>query len=142
VAIVVFDSSALVKLLVDEEGSDVAAQLWDGADAVVCSQLAHVEVCAALAAAERDHRLAPAHAATALRDWESLWKGVRTVDLGESIAREAGHLTGQYALRGADAVHLATVAAVGVDDAYFAVWDLRLRESAAALGAHVVPHSL
>jgi uncharacterized protein len=141
-AIVVFDSSAIVKLLVDEDGSDVAAQLWDGADAVVCSQLAHVEVCAALAAAQRDHRLAPRQAATALRDWESLWAGVRSVDLGESIARVAGHLAGEHALRGADAVHLATVAAVGFDDAYFAVWDSRLREGASALGAHVVPQSL
>ena len=29
-AVVYFDSSALVKLVVEERGSDVAAQLWDG----------------------------------------------------------------------------------------------------------------
>ena len=28
--LVYFDSSALVKLVVDEDGSDLAAELWDG----------------------------------------------------------------------------------------------------------------
>ena len=31
--IVYFDSSALVKLVVEKTGSDLAAQLWDGCDA-------------------------------------------------------------------------------------------------------------
>ena len=35
-----FDSSALVKLVIEEDGSDDAARLWDGADAVVTSELA------------------------------------------------------------------------------------------------------
>ena len=32
--IVYFDSSAFIKLLVDEDGSDLAALLWDGCDAI------------------------------------------------------------------------------------------------------------
>ncbi|MCY4493642.1 MAG: type II toxin-antitoxin system VapC family toxin [Acidimicrobiaceae bacterium] len=56
-AIVYFDSSALVKLLVEESGSDVAAALWDGCDAAVSSRLSYLEVCAALAAAGRNHDL-------------------------------------------------------------------------------------
>ena len=39
-AIVYFDSSALVKLVVDEDGSDLAAELWDGCDAALSSRLA------------------------------------------------------------------------------------------------------
>ena len=38
--IVYFDSSAFVKLLVEEAGSELAAQLWDGCDAAVSSRLA------------------------------------------------------------------------------------------------------
>ncbi|HEX7463112.1 MAG TPA: hypothetical protein VF317_13165 [Dermatophilaceae bacterium] len=49
-----FDSSAFVKLVVEEEGSDLAAALWDGRDAAVSSRLAYPEVRAALAAAARD----------------------------------------------------------------------------------------
>lgn len=54
---VCFDSSALVKLLVEEDGSDVAADLWDGCDLAVASRLAQVEVPAALAAAHRWRRM-------------------------------------------------------------------------------------
>jgi predicted nucleic acid-binding protein len=40
-SIVYFDSSAFVKLIVDEDGSELAAALWDGADAAVSSRLAY-----------------------------------------------------------------------------------------------------
>ena len=56
-AIVYFDSSALVKLLVEEDGTDLVAQLWDGCDAALSSRLAYPEVRAALAAAYRNHTL-------------------------------------------------------------------------------------
>ena len=53
-AVVYFDSSAFVKLLVSEAGSDVAKEVWNGCDAAVSSRLAFPEVCAALAAAARN----------------------------------------------------------------------------------------
>ncbi|CAN5281916.1 hypothetical protein BH20ACT5_BH20ACT5_10470 [soil metagenome] len=56
-SIVYFDSSAFVKLLVQEDGSDLAATLWDGCDAAVSSRLAYPEVAAALAVAGRAGRL-------------------------------------------------------------------------------------
>ena len=52
-----FDSSALVKLVIEEPGSDDAAALWDVADVLVSSRVAHPEVRAALAAAHRAGRL-------------------------------------------------------------------------------------
>ena len=39
-ALVYFDSSALVKLMLDEPGSDLAAELWNGCDAALSSRLA------------------------------------------------------------------------------------------------------
>ncbi len=56
-ALVYFDSSALVKLVVEEAGSSLVAQLWDGCDAALASRLAYPEVRAALAAAARNHDL-------------------------------------------------------------------------------------
>jgi len=44
VALVYFDSSALVKLMLDEPGSDLAAELWNGCDAALSSRLAYPEV--------------------------------------------------------------------------------------------------
>jgi hypothetical protein len=45
-----FRLSALVKLVLDEAGSDVAAQLWNACDAAVSSRPAYPEVCEPIAA--------------------------------------------------------------------------------------------
>jgi predicted nucleic acid-binding protein len=52
-----FDSSAFVKLVVEEASSDLVANLWDGCHAALSSRLAYPEVRAALAAADRNHDL-------------------------------------------------------------------------------------
>lgn len=135
--LVYFDSSAFVKLLVEEDGSDVAALLWDGCDVAVSSRLAYPEVRAALAAAGRDHRLGTADQGRAESDWEDYWKSTRAVELTESVAAHAGKLAGDHALRGADAVHLASLLAVGADNTLFAVWDERLRAGADSVGVQI-----
>ncbi|MGI8781363.1 MAG: type II toxin-antitoxin system VapC family toxin [Solirubrobacteraceae bacterium] len=138
-AIVYFDSSAFVKLVVEEDGSDLAAVLWDGCDAAVASRLAYPEVRAALAAAERAHRLDPAARRRAEAAWEDYWAATRPVELTEPVAAQAGRLAGQHALRGADAVHLASLLAVGTAATMFAVWDERLRARARVAGVQVAP---
>lgn len=137
--IVYFDSSAFVKLVVEEEGSDLAAALWDGSDAAVSSRLAYPEVRAALAAAGRANRLEPAERRRAEAAWEHYWAATRTVELTAAVTAHAGRLAGQHALRGADAVHLASLLAVGVAETLFAVWDRRLRTGAQAAGARLAP---
>jgi predicted nucleic acid-binding protein len=137
VAIAYFDSSALVKLIVDEEGSDLAAELWDRCDAAVASRLAYPEVCAAIAAAARDHRLDEARRAAAIGTWERYWSAVRALDLSSAVAEDAGKLAADHALRGADAVHLASVLTLG-SDVVMAVWDGRLATGARRLGLTVV----
>jgi predicted nucleic acid-binding protein len=141
VAIVYFDSSAFVKLVVAEDGSELAADLWDGCDAAVSSRIAYPEVRAALAAARRARRLTSTELRRAETSWERFWVATRAVELTEAVAADAGRLAGEYALRGADAVHLSSLLAVGVDDALFAVWDQRLRTGARATGARVVPRA-
>lgn len=138
-ALVYFDSGALVKLLVEEEGSDLAAALWDGCDAAVSSRLAYPEVRASLAAAGRAHRLSAPDLARAGTAWERYWAAIRVVELSEQVSWRAGELTGRYALRGADAVHLASLMAFGVEHAVLAAWDQRLRAGAQAAGAQLAP---
>jgi uncharacterized protein len=137
--IVYFDSSAFVKLLVDEPGSDVAAALWDGCDAAVSSRLAYPEVRAALSAAHRAKRLTIAALRRAESAWDEFWAATRPVELSEEIARAAGALAGERTIGGAGAVHLASLLALGTDDALFAVWDERLRSGARATAFRVVP---
>lgn len=139
---VYFDSSALVKLLVEEAGSDVAAQLWDGCDAALSSRLAYPEVRAALAAAGRNHDLEEDDLESAERVWEEYWAGTRPVELTQAVAGRAGELARLHALRGADAVHLASALAIGDADLVVAVWDGRLHSGVRAVGLGVAPISL
>lgn len=138
-AVVYFDSSAFLKLLVEEEGSDLAAALWDGCDAAVSSRIAYPEVCAALAAAGRAERLDAAGRRRAEASWEDYWAAVRPVELTAAVTAHAGQLTGRHALRGADAIHLAGLLAVGGDATVFVAWDRRLWTGAQAVGARLAP---
>lgn len=140
--LVYFDSSAFVKLLAEEAGSDLAAQLWDGCDAAVASRLAYPEVRAALAAAARNHDLAEADLDDAERAWDRYWASTRPVELTAAVEQRAGQLARTHALRGADAVHLASALAIGDPGLVLAVWDRRLHAGAQAVGLLTAPAQL
>ena len=140
--IVYFDSSALVKLVVDETGSDIAAALWNSCDAALSSRLAYPEVCAALAAAGRNHALTEAEIGTAAAEWDMFWASIRPVELSVDVERSAGELATLHRLRGADAVHLASALALDSPHLSVAVWNKRLHAGAAAAGLRVAPADL
>ncbi len=141
-SIVYFDASALVKLLVEEEGSSTVAQLWDACDAAVSSRLAHPEVCAALAAGRRNHDLDDATHRAVLRRWADHRAALRPVEFTAAVERRGGELAAERSLRGADAVHLASASVVGRDDVILAVWDRRLHRAAIDEGFAVAPAEL
>lgn len=141
-AIAYFDASALVKLIVDEAGSEVAAAIWDGCDAAFASRLAYPEVCAALAAAGRRGDLSPEDMAECEHRWQQFWASIRPVEFSARVAQSAGHLARHQRLRGADAVHLASALAVNSPDLVVAVWDRRLHAGAVAEHLAVVPATL
>ncbi len=141
-AIVYFDSSALVKLVVDETGSDLVAELWNTCDAALSSRLAYPEVCAALGAAGRNHDLTPAESNAAAAEWETFWASMRPVELSADVERAAGELAVRHGLRGADAVHMASVLALGTEELIVAVWDRRLHSGVVAAGLAVAPAAL
>jgi hypothetical protein len=58
------------------------------------------------------------------------------------VERHAGQLARSHALRGADAVHLASALAVADPDLVVAVWDRRLHAGVAAAGLYLAPASL
>jgi predicted nucleic acid-binding protein len=142
VALVYFDSSALVKLVVEEPGSQLAAELWDACDGALSSRLAYPEVRTALAASARNHELQPEELLEAEQAWQEFWAATRKVELTAHVEQQAGHLARVHALRGADAVHLASALAVDDDDLVVAVWDRRLHSGALASGMRVAPAGL
>src|SRR5215510_1573249 len=100
---VYFDSSALVKLLVDEQGSDVASQLWDQCDRPLTSRLAYPEVRAALAASARSQIISARTASRAADAFNAYWRAISPIELTSDLARRAGDMSGHHALSGADA---------------------------------------
>lgn len=137
-----FDASAFVKLLVEEPGTELAVALWDGCDAAMSSRLAYPEVRAALAAAHRNHDLDRNGVAQAEESWDEFWGATRPVELTPAVGRHAGELAKEHALRGADAVHLASALAVSDRSLIVAVWDRQLHAGALSAGLGVAPVTL
>jgi predicted nucleic acid-binding protein len=136
---VAFDTSAVVKLVLDEEGSTKAATLWVSGARRIGSALALPEAVGALAAASRDGRLRPASHRDAVRRLRSLWAGTTVVHLDRTLVEQAAALATRRALSGADAVHLAAALVVRTPELVFATWDRRLAEAARAEGLTVAP---
>jgi uncharacterized protein len=142
VTVAYFDSSALVKLVIDEPGSDDAALLWDGADAVITSRVAHPEVRAALAAAHRGGRLDEEARLSAKAEWETFHQALRFVELNPQLEADAGDLAERHALSGFDAVHLASALTLTELPLIVATWDARLLRAAKTAGLNSLPAQL
>ena len=134
-----WDSSALVKLLVEEPGTEIAVALWDGSTALVASRLVVPEVSAALAAATRARRIDETRARPAGTEWRRYLSALDLVDLTADLAAGGADLAAAHDLSGADAVHLATALALRETELVVATWDRRLATAAHAEGVVVVP---
>lgn len=135
--IVYLDTSALIKLILEEDHSDVAAALWDAADSRLCSRIIYPEARAALTAALRTGRLTATENEGAKRILRDLLAQVAPIELNRETALMAGDLVEQCSLRGYDAVHLASALLVELDDLVMATWDADLIRAAGEVGLPV-----
>lgn len=131
------DTSTLVKLLVDESGSEIAEQIWDSAETLVSSVLVRVEARAAFASAHRAARLSAPQHTHAKRGLDMLMDSLHLVEATDVVVQAAGELAESEALRGYDALHLASALEAGVD--VVASSDHDLCDAARRLGLHVAP---
>jgi uncharacterized protein len=132
-----FDTSAFVKLIVEEAGSEEAVRIWEHASRVASSVLLYPEARAALAAARRDRRLGATGLAAAVATFEDVWGGVERVLVSVRLATRAGALAEEHALRRSDAVHLASAELVAGDDVVLVAADARLCAAGRRLGLAV-----
>lgn len=119
------DTSALVKLLVDEPESDSLISWLDGAGAdLVSSELLEVEL-----------RRVAIRAGVRLDEVARLVEGVSLAGLDRAVVRGAGLLPMAY-LRTLDALHLESALRLGVS--HILTYDRRMMDAARVLGLESV----
>ncbi len=136
------DTSALVKLYVEEEGSSVVRKWVDDADVIATSIIAFVEARAAFARRRRERRIPSAAHTTLVKDFEADWDRYLVLEATEALIKEAGKLTEAHPLRSYDAIHLASAKVLReklAERVSFASWDARLAHAAEKEGLQAVP---
>lgn len=128
------DTSTLIKLIVDEEGSDRADAIWQSADHVAAASLILVEARAALASAARLGRLTNARHQAAKSELEALHDDLHVVAVTDQLVVSAADVAEIDGLRGCDAVHLAAALEIGAT--VLASADTALCGAAARRGLH------
>lgn len=139
------DTSALIKRYVAERGSKETVALTSQAEVVATSIVSRAEVAAALAKAARTGLLSPAAARKAQRAFVGEWMDLARVLVSEAVVERAQALAWEHALRGSDAVHLASALfwQESVDGAtVFATFDRRLWKAAREAGLNSWPDDL
>ncbi len=127
-----------MKLVVTEQGSELAAELWKTRHAAASSVLSYPEGRAALAAARRVGRLTAGAHRSSLEDFEATHEELVGVGVDAPLARHAGELAEELGLRGYDAVHLASALALGTGTTLI-TWDADLARAGAEIGCAVAP---
>jgi predicted nucleic acid-binding protein len=106
-----FDSSALVKAYVKEQGSAFVAAIADpnSPDDVFVSRLTGVEVMSTLARRHKDHSLNEARYAQAVQALTADWKNsFRVLEFTVAVGDTSMRFSRKYALKGAGCAQLAT----------------------------------
>ena len=129
-----FDTSALIKLVVTEAGSDLAHALWGDSDMAMTNRVAYVEARSALAAARRAGRLAAGAVSESRRALEERFRAIEMIELTPALVRSAADLADEHALRGYDAIHLASALTLDPDDTVLVTWDRELAWGGYAAG--------
>ncbi len=137
------DTSAVVKLLVQEAGSDLSRSAAEDAEAVITSRLTLVETRSALARMRGEGRITSVQHDAKLSEFVAFWSDTGVVDVMEPIVERAASLAERHTLRAYDAMHLASALVVAeAARPAFVCWDRELRASAAKENLEVVPSEL
>jgi uncharacterized protein len=129
----------VVKLLVSEEGSDLASILAAEASEIVSASILYVEARAALARAVRDGRLRGGQRVAARSELEHVWEEVIAIELGLELIRRSGEAAELTGLRANDAIHFAAALSLDEPELLLATWDQDLARAAREAGVVVAP---
>lgn len=135
--ILYLDTSAWLKLYVDERGTQEVIAAVQSAQLVAISRIAYAEARAALARVLREKRTSLAEHRKRIAALDADYVEVLKVEVSEEIVRQAGELAESHALRGFDAIQLASarwLARKTRKPVRVLAFDQRMNEAAHALG--------
>ena len=107
------DTSALVKLYVAEHDSTEVRASVVRADRAAISRVAYPEARSALARRRREGGIKASELRRAVSALDEDMPAFLVVEVSESVARLGGELAERHALRGIDAIHLASAIELG-----------------------------
>ena len=135
------DTSAIVKLYVDEDGSSLVRKAIEGAETVATSLVTYVEGRAAFSRRRREGMLITSDHNRIVRDFDHEWDRYFIIDVTNSLVKSAGKVADIHALRGYDAIHLASADFFHEkirEPVTFGCWDSRLEAAARRQGLHLL----
>ncbi len=136
------DTSALIKLLISEPGSDQMAESSSHAQAIAVCRITWAEAMAGMARRQREDPITGEDIEQARQHLIQCWDQFTIVEVSQRLVETAGRFADVFALRGFDSVQLA--AAHELDQSTeqpltFACFDRRLKQAASLLQLEVLP---
>ncbi|OHB97668.1 MAG: hypothetical protein A2Z58_03260 [Planctomycetes bacterium RIFCSPHIGHO2_12_42_15] len=131
--IVYIDTSDLVKLYVDESGSDAIKEIVRKATVISTSKVAYAEARAAFARKQRDGGFSFKVLRKIVEDFNREWESYFLIEVTDGLIRSAGDIAEKHLLRGFDSIHLASAInlknKIG-SEVYFSSTDEKLNQAA------------
>lgn len=140
-----FDTSALVKFYIFEEGSDIVKSIIEESESVVTSKIAYIESLSVFSRLKREGIITEKEYRKLLKSFITDWDSYVTVEVTDRILKISGHLVELYSLRGFDALHLSSALFVQREigeDMTFVCYDMRLWRAAVEESFKVIPERL
>ena len=130
--VIYLDTSAMLKLYVEEEGRELAREAVDAAELAATSTVAYAEARAGLARRWREGDFTDDDYRRTVEDLDNDWLTYARLDTSNPVSNHAGELAERLALKGFDSIHLASALRLSerFEDLQFLAFDNRLNEAA------------
>ena len=136
------DTSALIKLLIDEPDSAQIHQASERAGLIAACRITWAEAMAAMARRQRDDPTSADDIETARQRLSMLWSSFTIVEVSQKLVEAAGRFADGFALKGYDSVQLAAAHELHLNTeqkVLFACYDRRLKQAAQLIQLDVMP---
>jgi predicted nucleic acid-binding protein len=139
--IVYIDTSDLVKLYVDEIGSDKIKGIAHKATVISTSKVAYAEARSAFTRKQRGDGFSAKVLRIIVEDFNRDWESYFVIEVTDGLIRSAGDIAEKHLLRGFDSIHLASAInlknKIG-SEVYFSSNDAKLNQAAEKEGIIVL----